>query len=55
METSLDEATIVDRARQKGIRLLPFSDFYAVKRPGPINLLIGFGGIPAKEIRNNFV
>lgn len=44
------EAQLVERARLKGIRLLPFSDFYHAGRPERTTLLLGFGGMAAKEI-----
>jgi len=45
-----DEAGFVERAKQLGCRLLPFSDFYAAEKLEPNQLLIGFGGIPVDEI-----
>lgn len=45
-----DEAGFVARARDAGCRLLPFSAFYADGRKEDRSLLVGFGGIPAKEI-----
>jgi GntR family transcriptional regulator/MocR family aminotransferase len=44
------EAEIIDQARQKGIRLLPFSDFYVTGQPEATTLLLGFGGMGASEI-----
>jgi GntR family transcriptional regulator/MocR family aminotransferase len=48
--TGLGEAEIIDRARQKGIRLLPFSDFCATGNPDSKMLLLGFGGMTAEKI-----
>jgi GntR family transcriptional regulator / MocR family aminotransferase len=44
------ELKIIDRARQEGIHLLPFSDFYVTGQPDATNLLLGFGGMTALEI-----
>ncbi|WP_298039365.1 PLP-dependent aminotransferase family protein [uncultured Desulfuromonas sp.] len=44
------EAEFVERAREHGCRLLPFSDFYADGRKEHDKLLIGFGGVPMDEI-----
>lgn len=48
--TSLSAAEINDRARQKGIRLFPFSDFYHVGKPECKAFLLGFGGMNPGEI-----
>jgi GntR family transcriptional regulator/MocR family aminotransferase len=48
--TLLSEAEIIDRARQKGIRLFPFSDFLVVGQPEAATLLLGFGGMNDSEI-----
>lgn len=44
------EAKILDRARQKGIRLFPFSEFYVDGQPDATTLLLGFGGMNISEI-----
>lgn len=44
------EREIIQRAGQKGIHLLPFSQFQVSDTPGPTNLLLGFGGIAANKI-----
>ena len=44
------ETEIIDRALRKGIRLLPFSDFYVAGEPDSTNLLLGFGGMTLSEI-----
>lgn len=49
-ETLHSEAVILDRARQRGIRLFPFSDFHFVGHPQATTLLIGFGGMNGSEI-----
>lgn len=49
-DTSYSEAEIMDRARQKNIRLFPFSDFYATGLPEATTLLLGFGGMNYSEI-----
>lgn len=49
-DTVHSEAEIIDRARQKGIRLLPFSEFHVVGQPEATTLLIGFGGMTSSEI-----
>ncbi len=48
--TLLSETEILDRALQKGIRLFPFSKFYAVGQPEATTLLLGFGGMNISEI-----
>lgn len=45
-----DEAAIIERAVKKGIRLLPFSDFYASGQPTGTTLLLGFGGMAINDI-----
>ncbi|HXV20540.1 MAG TPA: PLP-dependent aminotransferase family protein [Desulfuromonadales bacterium] len=45
-----NEAGLIDRAKQKGCRLLPFSDFFASGSPGTNKLLLGFGGVSINEI-----
>lgn len=49
-DTSYSEAEIMDRARQKNIRLFPFSDFYVTGQSGTTTLLLGFGGMNDSEI-----
>ncbi|MFZ2950553.1 MAG: PLP-dependent aminotransferase family protein, partial [Desulfuromonadaceae bacterium] len=49
-DTVHSEAEIIDRARQKGIRLLPFSEFHVVGQPEAATLLLGFGGMTGSEI-----
>jgi GntR family transcriptional regulator/MocR family aminotransferase len=49
-DTLQGEAEIIDRARQKGIRLFPFSGFHAVGQPEATTLLLGFGGMNSREI-----
>jgi GntR family transcriptional regulator/MocR family aminotransferase len=49
-DTPYSEAEIIDRARQKGVQLLPFSDFYAAGQPETTTLLLGFGGMNDSEI-----
>lgn len=44
------EAETIDRARQKGIRLFPFSEFHVVGQPEATTLLLGFGGMSSSEI-----
>lgn len=45
-----EEAVIMQRAKQDGCRLLPFSDFYADGKQEYNKLLIGFGGIRTEDI-----
>ncbi len=47
---TLGDSEIIDRARQKGIRLFPFSDFYVTGKPDAGMVLLGFGGMTADEI-----
>lgn len=49
-DTMHSEAEIIDRARQKGIRLFPFSAFHVVGQPEATTLLLGFGGMHGSEI-----
>jgi GntR family transcriptional regulator/MocR family aminotransferase len=51
-DTSLCEAEIINRARQKGIRLFPFSEFHVVSQPKATTLLLGFGGMNSSEIEH---
>jgi GntR family transcriptional regulator/MocR family aminotransferase len=41
---------IMARAREKGIGLLPLSDFAVTAKPAATQLLLGFGGMSADEI-----
>ncbi len=45
-----NEAAFIRRAKQRGCRLLPFSEFYVDGREEKKMLLLGFGGISLKEI-----
>jgi GntR family transcriptional regulator/MocR family aminotransferase len=47
---AFDESELMDRTRQKGIRLLPFSDFYVTGQPDTMTLLLGFGGMTFNQI-----
>jgi GntR family transcriptional regulator/MocR family aminotransferase len=49
-DTLLSEAEIIDRARQKGIQLFPYSEFHTVGQPVATTLLLGFGGMNSSEI-----
>lgn len=44
------EAGFIERAKNRGCRLLPFSDFYADVITEKNKLLLGFGGIGMKSI-----
>ncbi len=44
-DTSQSETEIIDKARQKGIRLFPFSGFHVSGQPEATTLLLGFGGM----------
>jgi GntR family transcriptional regulator / MocR family aminotransferase len=46
----LDEAELIDRAGQRGIRLLPFSVTHADGEAGSSKFLLGFGGMGIGEI-----
>jgi GntR family transcriptional regulator / MocR family aminotransferase len=52
-DSSRSEAEIIARAREKSIRLLPISDFYAAGRPDSTTLLLGFGGLDAGGIERS--
>lgn len=45
-----DETELIERARQQGIRLFPFSAFYVIDQPETHRLLLGFGGMTTSEI-----
>lgn len=47
---TLGETEIIERARQEGIRLYPFSTTCVSGAPGPPKLMLGFGGIAAGEL-----
>jgi GntR family transcriptional regulator/MocR family aminotransferase len=49
-ETPLNETEIIDLARQKSIRLFPFSEFHVTGQPEKTTLLLGFGGMTDSEI-----
>ncbi len=49
-DTLHSEAEIIDRARQKGIQLFPFSEFHVAGQPEATTLLLGFGGMNISEI-----
>lgn len=49
-DISQSEAEIMERARQRGIRLYPFSDFHVSGQPEATTLLLGFGGLSGNEI-----
>ncbi|QWV94288.1 PLP-dependent aminotransferase family protein [Geomonas oryzisoli] len=49
-ETPYSEADIIERAGQKGIRLIRFSDFHATGQPEAVTLMLGFGGMTGSEI-----
>jgi GntR family transcriptional regulator/MocR family aminotransferase len=48
--TSRSEAEIIECARKQDIQLLPMTDFYNPGTPEATMLLLGFGGLSAKEI-----
>lgn len=48
--TSQSEAEILDRARQQGVQLYPFSDFHVTGQPDATTLVLGFGGISRSQI-----
>jgi len=50
-ESLNDELAFIERAKQKGVRLLPFSDFYDSGEPEANKLLLGFGGMKIKGIQ----
>jgi GntR family transcriptional regulator/MocR family aminotransferase len=49
-DTLHSEAEIIDRARQRGIWLYPFSGFHVTGQPEAATLLLGFGGMQSCEI-----
>ncbi len=44
------EAQLLGRCEARGIRLLPFSAFYASGEPEATHLILGFGGMTAADI-----
>lgn len=54
-DTLHSEAEIIDLARQKGIRLFPFSEFHVVGQPEATTLLLGFGGMTGSEMEQGIV
>ncbi len=46
----IDEDRLIDRAKQNGCRLLPFSDFHAAGSPETNKLVLGFGGVGLSDI-----
>lgn len=48
--TTCSEAEIIERARQQGIYLFPFTNFYNPGAPDATMLLLGFGGLSINEI-----
>lgn len=50
--SSHTEVEIIERARQKGIRLYPFSEFHVNYQPEATTLLLGFGGLKGSEIEH---
>lgn len=51
-DASYSEAEIMERARQKGILLFPFSAFHVTGQPESTTLLLGFGGMNGNEIEH---
>ncbi len=49
-DTTRGEAEILDRARQRGVQLYPFSDFHVIGQPETTTILLGFGGMKDSEI-----
>lgn len=47
---TVSETEILDRARQRGVRLYPFSDFHVIGQPDTTTLLLGFGGMHDREL-----
>ena len=48
--TSMSEAGLINLAAQNGIRLFPFSVTRASDEPGPLQIMLGFGGMTPAEI-----
>lgn len=49
-DTTQSETEILDRARQKGIFLFPFSEFHVTGKSETTTLLLGFGGMDGGKI-----
>ncbi|APG26566.1 GntR family transcriptional regulator [Syntrophotalea acetylenivorans] len=49
-ESLNDELAFVERAKQKGLRLLPFSEFYVSSQTEGNKLMLGFGGMKINDI-----
>lgn len=52
-DTSMGEAELIDRARQKGLRLFPFSEAMAAGETRPLQAMLGFGGMTPEEIEES--
>jgi GntR family transcriptional regulator / MocR family aminotransferase len=48
----LTERECIEKAQLEGIQLLPFSLFYAGEDPGPLKLILGFGGMKSSDIES---
>jgi len=48
--TAMAEAELIDQAGKNGIRLFPFSVTSIPDEPGPLKLMLGFGGMSLAEI-----
>jgi GntR family transcriptional regulator / MocR family aminotransferase len=48
----LTEMECIEKAQLEGIQLLPFSLFYAGEDPGPLKLILGFGGMKSSDLES---
>jgi GntR family transcriptional regulator / MocR family aminotransferase len=49
-ESPYSEAEIMKQVREKGMRLVEFSEFYVTGRPETVTLMLGFGGMNDSEV-----
>ncbi len=50
---AMSEAEFIGKAGQKGIRLFPFSVFRVSDEPGPLQIMLGFGGMTLADIERS--
>ena len=51
--TAMSEAEFIGKARQKGIRLLPFSVTRVTDEPSPLQIMLGFGSMSLADIERS--
>lgn len=51
--TDMNEAEFVYKAGQQGIRFFPLSNFYITDEQGPLQIMLGFGGMTVDDIEQS--